>query len=159
MTTPKEPVCIPDPETQASISWGPGVHAQPPIIPGCCSPGPPCLLLGDPVPCTLGVYVLSLINRRLVSPPLLSVCPHLWGGNGGGGKIEPGELSPHPQTYPLPLLPLCQLPSGLLLSRNPSNFPSLPSTPSLPPNPAAHPRDPRVDPSPRSPRLPKAHPA
>ena len=152
MTTPKEPVCIPDPETQASISWGPGVHAQPP------HPGPPCLLLGDLVPCTLGVYVLSLINLRLVFPPLLSVCPHLWGGNGGGGKIEPGELSPHPQTYPLPLLPLCQLPSGLLLSRNPSNVPSLPSMPP-PPNPAAHPRDPRVDPSLGSPRLPKAHTA
>nr|XP_031527883.1 FXYD domain-containing ion transport regulator 7 isoform X3 [Vicugna pacos] len=114
----KEPVCIPDPGTQAS-SRGPGV--QPPRIPVYCSRPPPCLLSEDPFSCTLGVSVLSLINVHLIFPPVLSVYSHLWGQNGGGAKLHLVELSP-----PLPLLPLPQCPSGLPPPRPSCLFPSRP---------------------------------
>ncbi|XP_032344035.1 FXYD domain-containing ion transport regulator 7 isoform X5 [Camelus ferus] len=96
----KEPVCIPDPGTQAS-SRGPGV--QPPRIPVYCSQPPPCLLSEDPFSCTLGVSVLSLINVHLIFPPVLSVCSHLWGQNGGGAKLHLVELSPPPSPSPPPV--------------------------------------------------------
>nr|XP_031312784.1 FXYD domain-containing ion transport regulator 7 isoform X4 [Camelus dromedarius] len=98
----KEPVCIPDPGTQAS-SRGPGV--QPPRIPVYCSRPPPCLLSEDPFSCTLGVSVLSLINVHLIFPPVLSVCSHLWGQNGGGAKLHLVELSPPSLSFPSPSAP------------------------------------------------------
>ncbi|TKC45948.1 hypothetical protein EI555_005209, partial [Monodon monoceros] len=62
----------------------PGVHPQPPTIPVCYSPAPPC----SP---HLSVYVLSLINVHLVFP-LFCLCVLICGDQTGEGtKLKLGS--------------------------------------------------------------------
>uniref|UniRef100_A0A8L2UKL5 FXYD domain-containing ion transport regulator n=1 Tax=Rattus norvegicus TaxID=10116 RepID=A0A8L2UKL5_RAT len=61
-TIPKEPICTPDPETQASSSWDSGVCPQCPGILVSLLPASPGLLLQDLPRCPLRVHILSLIN-------------------------------------------------------------------------------------------------
>lgn len=133
MTTPQRARLHPRPGDSGLQLLGSRVHAQPPAVPGCCSQG--LSPLRRPGPRHPRCLCLEL-NKSAFGFSPSSVCVFSSvGRKRGRGQIEPGELSLHPQTYPLPLLPLRQLPSGLLLSRNPSNFRSLPSLPP-PPQPS-----------------------
>lgn len=106
-TTPKEPICTPDPETQASSSWDSGVCPQCPGILVSLPPASPGLLLQDLPRCPLRVHILSLINVQSVSPRSVCVLSSV-GTRGLGGRLR--RLS----------CPLLLLPQGLLLSPHPS---------------------------------------
>lgn len=101
---------------------------NPHVLLPCTSSSP--LRRSDPFPCTLGVYVLSLINVHLGFSPVLSVSSHLWGQNGGEGKIERGGALSRPQPSPPLLSLLPQRPSGLPPLRAPRASPPLLDAPS-----------------------------
>lgn len=99
--SPKEPVCTPDPETQASSSWNPGVHPQyprdPRVPPSCISWSPP-----DPPGCPLRVHVLSLINVHSVFSSRSVLCVVVCGHPKMGWKAEVAVLIPPPPPPPGP---------------------------------------------------------
>lgn len=135
--SPKEPICSPDPETQASSSWDPGVCPQ---FPGILISLPPAFpgLLQDLPGCPLRVRVLSLINVHSFFPRSVCVLSSV-GSQGLGGRLR--WLC----CFFLPLLLfLLLLLKSLLFSPHPflQTFPrglpfSLPLSPSVSPRPSS----------------------
>lgn len=136
--SPKEPICSPDPETQASSSWDPGVRPQFPGILISLPPAFPGLLLQDLPGCPLRVHVLSLINVHSFFPSLC-LCVVVCGQPRTGREVEVVV----PFLLP-PLLFLLLLLQGLLFSPHsflqtfPRGLPfSLPLSPFVSPRPSS----------------------
>lgn len=148
-TIPKEPICTPDPETQASSSWDSGVCPQCPGILVSLPPASPGLLLQDLPRCPLRVHILSLINVQSVSPPFC-LCVVVCGHQRTGWEAEAAVLSPPPPPPGPPPLTTSFLPhlpkgSSFLCTLVPICVPQTlrwrppPSVPHVLPFPSSHP--------------------
>lgn len=151
--SPKEPICSPDPETQASSSWDPGVRPQFPGILISLPPAFPGLLLQDLPGCPLRVHVLSLINVHSFFPSLC-LCVVVCGQPRTGWEVEVVV----PFLLP-PLLFLLLLLQGLLFSPHSFLQTFQGAFPSLYPCPHLCPPDPPVEATALSPPSPSTAPA